>query len=434
MTVFGVGGLRERGRRHAGRPDRLRRGERHRRSRSSAARDFEEQINSQVLGGNPPDIAIFPQPGKLRQLRRRRRRVPVARRRAGHGRRRTGTRAGWLLATSTARSTACRSSPTSSRSSGTARRRSRRRATRSPRRSTTSSRSTDEMIANGDTPLCVGIESGPATGWPFTDWTEEIDPAQRGHRLLQPVGRPRGAVQRPAGRRGDAARSPTCGPTEDGCVYAAGGSIAATPFGDNAQPLVDGDCMMHRQANFFAAFFPEGTEFGDGPGHRHVLLPVRRGRRRCWSAGTSAAAFRDAPEVWAVMDYYGSPEYANNRQARPAARRAPSRRDVISGFLSAATDADPAYYSALEQGFLEVLATGRAGRLRRLRPDARRGRLGHVLAEAHGARERRQGRPGGGRHHRGLLAELTSSSAASRSTDGAGDPHEGHRHRRRFSR
>jgi alpha-glucoside transport system substrate-binding protein len=32
----------------------------------------------------------------------------------------------------------------------------------------------DKMIANGDTPLCVGIESGPATGWPFTDWVEEL--------------------------------------------------------------------------------------------------------------------------------------------------------------------------------------------------------------------------------------------------------------------
>ena len=49
-------------------------------------------------------------------------------------------------------------------------------------------------------------------------------------------------------------------------MFAVGGSIAATPFGDNAEPLVDGKCMMHRQANFFAAFFPEGTEFGDGPG------------------------------------------------------------------------------------------------------------------------------------------------------------------------
>ena len=42
-------------------------------------------------------------------------------------------------------------------------------------------------------------------------------------------------------------------------VYADGGTIAATPFQANAQPLLDGDCMMHRQANFFASFFPEGT-------------------------------------------------------------------------------------------------------------------------------------------------------------------------------
>ena len=58
------------------------------------ARDFEEQINSQVAGGNPPDIAIFPQPGKLPRLRRERRPVPAARGRAGLRRRRTGTRTG----------------------------------------------------------------------------------------------------------------------------------------------------------------------------------------------------------------------------------------------------------------------------------------------------------------------------------------------------
>jgi alpha-glucoside transport system substrate-binding protein len=28
-------------------------------------RDFEQQINTQVLGGNPPDIAVFAQPGKI---------------------------------------------------------------------------------------------------------------------------------------------------------------------------------------------------------------------------------------------------------------------------------------------------------------------------------------------------------------------------------
>ena len=60
---------------------------------------------------------------------------------------------------------------------------------------------TQQMIANGDTPLCVGIESQDATGWPFTDWTEETGPAQPGHRLLQPVDRPRDPVQLARDRR-----------------------------------------------------------------------------------------------------------------------------------------------------------------------------------------------------------------------------------------
>src|SRR3954468_10035210 len=31
----------------------------------TGARDFEEQINAQVESGNPPDIGVFPQPGKM---------------------------------------------------------------------------------------------------------------------------------------------------------------------------------------------------------------------------------------------------------------------------------------------------------------------------------------------------------------------------------
>ena len=32
----------------------------------------------------------------------------------------------------------------------------------------------DQIVADGDTPWCIGIESGAATGWPATDWIEEI--------------------------------------------------------------------------------------------------------------------------------------------------------------------------------------------------------------------------------------------------------------------
>ena len=47
-------------------------------------------------------------------------------------------------------------------------------------------------------------------------------------------------------------------------VYAQGGTIASTSFRDNGEPLVNGDCMMHRQASFFSAFFPDGTPVQDG--------------------------------------------------------------------------------------------------------------------------------------------------------------------------
>ena len=32
----------------------------------------------------------------------------------------------------------------------------------------------DKMVTDGTAPWCIGLESGAATGWPFTDWVEEV--------------------------------------------------------------------------------------------------------------------------------------------------------------------------------------------------------------------------------------------------------------------
>ena len=32
----------------------------------------------------------------------------------------------------------------------------------------------DQIMADGGTPWCVGFETGGATGWPATDWMEDI--------------------------------------------------------------------------------------------------------------------------------------------------------------------------------------------------------------------------------------------------------------------
>jgi alpha-glucoside transport system substrate-binding protein len=114
--------------------------------------------------------------------------------------------------------------------------------------------------------------------------------------------------------------------------------------------------MMHRQASFFASFFPEGTEYGDGEGQVSTFyFPSSGPDQPVLVAGTVPGAFRDAPEVWAVMQYSGSPEYANARQA---AQTELAGGAGASGFLSANLNADQSLYSPLEQGFIEVLATG----------------------------------------------------------------------------
>ena len=228
------------------------------------ARDFEEQINSQVTGGNPPDIAIFPQPGKLRDFASSGDVLPLPDDVMATAEENWDENwlAFWQDAEGEQFGVPVKSdlkslvwySPAAFEEKGYA----------VPETYEDFVTLTGEMIEAGDTPLCVGIESGPATGWPFTDWTEELILRREGIDYYNGWVAHDTPFDDPPVVDSMAAVSDLW--ATEGMVYAAGGSIAATPFGDNAQALVDGNCMMHRQANFFASFFPEGTEFGTGPG------------------------------------------------------------------------------------------------------------------------------------------------------------------------
>ena len=316
-------------------------------------RDFEQQINSQVLGGNPPDIAAFPQPGKLAQFATDGSLLPLPADVT------TAISKNWdpsFLAFSNVDGkqfgTPIKNDlkslvwyvPSVWKAKGY----------EVPKTLTEFKALEDKMIANGDTPLCVGIESGPATGWPFTDWVEELVLREQGidyynkwvkHEVPfndQPVVDAFNEVAGPDGIW-----------TKKGAVYSSGGSIASTAFGDNGEPLVQGKCMMHRQANFFAAFFPDGTKFGTGDGEVSTFyFPSDKGQP-VLVGGINAGAFRDAPEVWKVMTYLGSPEFANDRQAAQTKRVGGGN----SGFLTGNKNADSTLWNSLEQGFLKTLAT-----------------------------------------------------------------------------
>jgi alpha-glucoside transport system substrate-binding protein len=316
-------------------------------------RDFEQQINAQVLGGNPPDIAAFPQPGKLKQFAQDGELIEVPDDVVA------SASEGWAdsyLAFSNVDGTQYgvpfKSDlkslvwyiPSVWEEKGY----------EVPETLTDFKALVDEMIANGDTPLCVGIESGPATGWPFTDWVEELILREQGIDYYnQWVGHEIPFNDQAVVDTFDEVAGPDGLWTKDGAVFASGGSIAATAFGDNGTPLVDGQCMMHRQASFYSAFFPEGTEFGDGPGQVSTFYFPADDGQPVLVGGISAGAFRDAPEVWQVMEYLASAEFADARQAAQSARVGGG----LSGFLTGNTNADVNAWAPLEQTFIELLQT-----------------------------------------------------------------------------
>ena len=216
---------------------------------------------------------------------------------------------------------------------------------------------TATMISNGDTPLCVGIESGGATGWAFTDWMEDLMLRFHGaevydqwvnHEIPFNDDRVVAVMQEILDLW-----------NTEGMVFASGGTIATTPFAENAVPLVEQRCLMHRQANFFAGNFPEGTPANDGSAEavNAFYFPTVNGDRPLLVAGVLATAFNDSPEVWAVMEHLTSPEYANARQAEQA-----SQTGGTSGFLSAVNGWDGSNLNELEGSFLQIFADAEIAR------------------------------------------------------------------------
>ncbi len=121
----------------------------------------------------------------------------------------------------------------------------------------------DQIVADGGTPWCIGLGSGGATGWPATDWVEDLLLRTQPPEVYDgwvnneiPFNDPR--IVAAIDEFGVFARN-------DAYVAGGAGAVASTDFRDSPKGLFSSppQCYLHRQASFIPAFFPEGTVVGE---------------------------------------------------------------------------------------------------------------------------------------------------------------------------
>ncbi|NJN19356.1 MAG: carbohydrate ABC transporter substrate-binding protein [Oscillochloris sp.] len=166
---------------------------------------------------------------------------------------------------------------------------------------------TDQIAADGDTAWCVGIESGAATGWPATDWMEEV--MLRTTSLENYDAWVTGDLDFASPEVTNAAETLAEVWFNDEYVYGGRAAIVTTFFGDAPAPMFNEPpgCWLHKQGNFITSFFPETAVAGEDYDFFY-LPPINEADygRPVLVAGDMMAMFNDRPEVRAVMSYFSS--------------------------------------------------------------------------------------------------------------------------------
>jgi alpha-glucoside transport system substrate-binding protein len=168
---------------------------------------------------------------------------------------------------------------------------------------------TDQIVADGGTPWCIGLGSGGATGWPATDWVEDMmlrtqSPADYDAWVSNDMKFDDPKVIAAIEEFGAFARN-------DAYVAGGAGAVASTDFRDSPKGLFSSppQCYMHRQASFIPAFFPEGTVVGEDADF--FYFPAYAGKdlgSPVLGAGTLWAITNDNQAAHDLIAYLQTPE------------------------------------------------------------------------------------------------------------------------------
>ncbi|MEC9462583.1 MAG: ABC transporter substrate-binding protein [Pseudomonadota bacterium] len=167
---------------------------------------------------------------------------------------------------------------------------------------------TEKIVADGGKPWCIGLGSGAATGWPATDWVEDMmlrtaSPEDYDKWVSNEMKFDDPVVVNAINEFGWFAKN-------DKFVVGGAGAVASTDFRDSPKGLFASppQCYLHRQASFIPSFFPEGTVVGEDAdffyfpayAEKNLGSPVL-------GAGTTFTITKDSKAARAFIEFLKSP-------------------------------------------------------------------------------------------------------------------------------
>jgi len=194
----------------------------------------------------------------------------------------------------------------------------------------------------GQPPWCAGFESEAASGWPGTDWIEDLVLRQSGPEVYDQwvaneVKFTDPEIEEAFNAVGEILQNPDYVNAGFGDVA----SINSTAFAGVAAPVANGTCAMTHQASFLAANFLDvetadgavPTVAPDGDVYAFVLPGFTADAAAVEVGGEFVTGFADDAATVAVLEYMSTPEWADARVS-------------LGGNISANLNADPSLASS----------------------------------------------------------------------------------------
>ncbi|KEP74746.1 sugar ABC transporter substrate-binding protein [Microbacterium sp. SUBG005] len=194
----------------------------------------------------------------------------------------------------------------------------------------------------GAAPWCAGFASDAASGWPGTDWVEDMVLRLSGPDVYdQWVANEVKFTDPQIKAAFDAVGDILLNPSYVNAGFGDVSSINSTAFADVAAKVADGSCPMTHQASFLSANFLTVTNAAgetptiapDGDVYAFLTPGVTEGELAVEGGGEFVAAFSDDESVQKVVEFMSTPEFADARVK-------------LGGVISANKGADPSLASS----------------------------------------------------------------------------------------